>query len=102
MSVHHARLNRRALDRWARAVKVRAGYRCEGCGRAGRLEADHVIPLERGGAAYDLANGQALCVACHISKNRRESRQRKQDAMTPAQVAWAALVAELQGVGGSA
>jgi len=60
--------------RWARvrlAVFRRDGYRCRECGLAGRLECDHVIPLQRGGSD-DIGNMQALCRACHIEKTRRE------------------------------
>ena len=60
---------------WAAAVKERDGWRCRKCGKAGRLEADHVTPLDRGGAPFDLANGQALCVRCHVIKTRAENRR---------------------------
>ena len=32
-----------------RQVFKRDGYRCVDCGRAGKLEGDHVVPLHRGG-----------------------------------------------------
>ena len=47
LSRHHTRLHAR---RWAAARRQaldRDRYRCRSCGRAGRLECDHVIPLER-------------------------------------------------------
>lgn len=59
------------------AVLKRAGGRCEACGRAGRLEVDHLIPLS---TARDLEevralnrrqNLRALCVACHRMKTLR-------------------------------
>lgn len=102
MSRNHAGLNRRALDRWARAVKHRAGWRCENCGRAGKVEAHHRTPLDRGGAALDLANGACLCAPCHLLESRRDARRRRVEAMTPAERQWGAMVAELQGSGGSA
>jgi len=58
-------------QRWSRAVIARAGGRCQGkgCGRSGvRLFADHIVELRDGGAPFDLANGQALCGACHARK----------------------------------
>ena len=61
--------------RWARvrlAVLDRDGWRCQTCSKAGRLEVDHRVPLERGGAVYDLGNLQALCRGCHIAKTRAE------------------------------
>ena len=67
-----------ALDQlqWARVrrqVFKRDGYRCRACGRAGRLECDHKIPLHRGGAEFDLDNLQSLCRACHIAKTAVEN-----------------------------
>ena len=65
-SRHHARLNR---GRW-RVVRKRVfdrdGWRCQGCGKPGRLEAHHVTPLDQGGAPFDLANLETLCRDCHI------------------------------------
>ena len=43
---------------WAAKVLRRAGYRCEECRRYGRTDKDPEL-------AYDLANGRALCEACH-------------------------------------
>ena len=91
-SRHHAALNRK---RWARvrlAVFRRDGYRCRKCGRPGRLECDHVIPLRAGGDPWDLSNLQTLCRGCHIEKTAAESRE-----ADPAREAWRALVAELAG-----
>ena len=93
MSRHHTHLHAR---RWAAARRQaldRDRYRCRSCGRAGRLECDHVIPLERSGDPYDLGNLQALCRACHIAKTAQENRR----ALTPAEAAWRALVAEMVG-----
>ena len=52
----------------------RDGWACVTCGKAGRLEADHIKPLEDGGAVYDLVNLQALCRGCHWSKSQEERR----------------------------
>ncbi len=52
---------------WSRAVIARAGGRCEtqGCGRGGRMFADHIVEIRDGGAKLDLGNGRALCGSCH-------------------------------------
>ena len=50
----------------------------------GRMEVDHVIPLDKGGDPWDLANLQALCRDCHIKKTRRENRR----TPTPAEKRW--------------
>ena len=93
-SRYQGRLDR---HRWA-AVRLevleRDGYRCRACGRAGRLEVDHIVPMYRGGNPYDLAGLQALCVACHIAKSRRENPARRDPS--PQAKAWARCVAELR------
>ena len=48
-----------------------AGWRCVDCGRPGRLEADHIIPLVKGGL-NELRNLAARCRGCHIEKTRRD------------------------------
>ena len=61
--------------RWAvvrRAVFERDGYRCTECGKSGRLECDHVVPIVRGGDWWAAEGLQALCRGCHINKSRRE------------------------------
>ena len=93
MSRHHLHLNWR---RWAairRAVLERDGWRCVECGKVRRLECDHITPLERepGQDVYDPNGLQTLCRACHIEKTRRENRR----PLTPAELAWRELVAEL-------
>jgi 5-methylcytosine-specific restriction endonuclease McrA len=44
-----------------------ADYRCLCCGAAGRLCADHVVPLSRGGLNH-ISNRQPLCRACNSRK----------------------------------
>ena len=52
------------------AALARAGYRCQRCGGAGRLEVHHVESLARGGAPLDEANLQALCRRCHFQSEQ--------------------------------
>ena len=90
MSRNHTRLHAR---RWAavrRFVFERDGWRCVECGRAGRLECDHVTPLERepGQDPYDPNGLQSLCRACHIEKTRRQNQRE----LTAGEVAWRELV----------
>ena len=49
------------------------------------------MPLAAGGDAYDPANVQALCRACHIVKTAAENRRQP----TPESEAWQRLVEEL-------
>ena len=93
MSRHHTHLNAR---RWAavrRAVLKRDGFRCVECGRAGKLEVDHIVPMQRepGQDPYDPNGLQVLCRACHIEKTRLENRR----PLTPAEAAWRGLVNEM-------
>ena len=46
-------------------VRSRAGWRCEACGRRGRLDVHHIIKRSRGGSDFDLDRLVALCRACH-------------------------------------
>lgn len=48
----------------------------EGCRNLAR-EVDHVVSLERGGAAFDSNNLQALCTSCHARKTAREYHTKK-------------------------
>ena len=73
MSLHHDRIPSRTWARVRRSILERDGYRCAKCGRAGRLEVDHVTPLDHGGAALDPNNLQTLCRDCHIEKTYREA-----------------------------
>ena len=74
MSRLHDRLikDKKKWSRVRRAVLERDKFRCRSCGRSSRLEADHVVPLERGGDPWAMDNLQALCRACHIAKTRSE------------------------------
>ncbi len=93
MSANHVQLHHIRWQVARRAVFARDGYRCTLCGRAGRLEADHIVPLDRepGQDPYDPDGLQTLCRTCHIQKTRRENRREP----TPAEAEWKALVAEI-------
>ncbi|MYE00869.1 MAG: HNH endonuclease [Alphaproteobacteria bacterium] len=68
--------------RWREVREValhRAGWRCARCGKARRLEVHHRVPLFRGGAAYDQANLEVLCRACHFGEHETESRKARRE-----------------------
>ena len=86
--------------KWAKVrllVLDRDGWACVQCGKAGRLEVDHRVPLEDGGALYDPGNLQSLCRGCHIDKTSGENQVKP----TPLEVkAWQAyLVAQIANKG---
>ena len=91
-SRYHAKLDQR---RWQLA-RLRcfeaAGWRCQSCGRAGRLEADHVTALhvDPDQDPYDVAGLQALCSDCHRRKSARE-----REVPVPGREAWREFVAEI-------
>ena len=60
------------------------------CGKAGRLECDHVVPVDKGGDPWDPANLQAICRACHRLKTAGENERDD-----PARDAWRYLVADM-------
>ena len=64
----------------------RDGYRCQQCGKAGRLEAHHVLHLASGGS-NDLDNLRTLCRGCHIAVHK--------PTPTAGQAEWERMVKEL-------
>lgn len=66
------KLNSRRWKLARREALDRDGWRCVKCGKAGRLQVDHIQPLREGGDGYRLDNLQAICVSCHIDKTWAE------------------------------
>ena len=66
MSWRKHKIDRRKWALVRLQVLDRDGWRCVQCGKAGRLEVDHVTPMESGGAVYEKRNLQALCRPCHF------------------------------------
>ena len=66
-----------ASDRW-RGVRVeairRAGYRCESCGRGGRLDVHHAYGYRNLGHE-DPSELQALCRTCHDTVHAQSQSQ---------------------------
>ena len=93
MSDNHIRLRARRWGVLRRMVFERDGWRCVVCGRAGRLECDHITPMQRepGQDPYDMNGLQSLCRSCHLEKTAGENRRE----LTPDELAWRELVAEL-------
>jgi 5-methylcytosine-specific restriction protein A len=64
-----------------RTAVLRESPLCLACKSHGRLVAagvvDHVVPLKDGGARFDRANLQPLCVSCHNRKTARETAGRR-------------------------
>lgn len=63
-----------------RKVKLEQDPLCEECLKKGihtpAKVADHIVPINQGGAALDIANLQSLCDRCHNVKSAKESHTR--------------------------
>ena len=72
----------------------RDNFRCQNidCGKAGRLEVDHIIPLAQGGRD-DPDNLQTLCRSCHMEKTAQENTK----PLTRDEKKWNRLVEHLAG-----
>jgi 5-methylcytosine-specific restriction protein A len=65
----------KAHRKWRQAVLTRDAWACADCGRIDPANhADHIVPIAQGGARYDVANGQTLCIRCHGRKTLAEAR----------------------------
>ena len=67
--------------RLVRAAFLREHPLCGACSERGGLVparvVDHVVPVKDGGARFDRANLQPLCVSCHNHKTARETAGRR-------------------------
>lgn len=79
MSKHHDRagLRGRRYEKFRRAMLERAGYRCECCGLAGKLELHHKIPIAppHNGDPWDPENCRVLRRECHLNEHRTPNPQ---------------------------
>ena len=71
--------------RFRRQLLNERGHRCEECGKPGKLEVHHVVPLHQGGERFDPNNCVVLCVPHHRARH---------DTRTPAQREWDDFVQE--------
>ena len=90
-------MKRTAEDaKWSRMIRERAGFRCEKCGHwhaenSRGLHAAHIFSRRINRTRHDLANGVALCTACHFDAHahpldfhawaRKKIGARKYDAL---------------------
>jgi hypothetical protein len=52
-------------EAWSKAIKVKAGFKCEKCGKETTLNSHHVYSRSNRSVRWDLTNGYCLCVAHH-------------------------------------
>lgn len=90
-----SKVDRARWDRVRRKVLERDGWACRSCGRRGRLEVDHIEPMESAEEFdYNPDNLQALCRSCHFDKTGRENSRRR-GTSGPERAAWAEMVEEM-------
>ena len=71
-----------ATKRWkiARFVALeRANWRCQRCGKAGRLEVHHRQRVVDDGAFFDPDNLEAVCRPCHFARHGQAAPVRRPD-----------------------
>ena len=88
MRDHPATKDRRRWNRLRRRMFDEVGWRCRECGKAGRLELDHIKPVHQGGSWWDEGNLQVLCRGCHFEKTAAENSR----PSSPERRAWQALL----------
>jgi 5-methylcytosine-specific restriction protein A len=76
--------------RLRRATIHRDGHQCVQCGSMRALQVDHIVPVRTAPErAFDPANLQTLCRACHAAKTRIEIGLGRPD---PKREAWKTLL----------
>ena len=58
-------LDKKIDEAWAKIVKLRAGMKCEYCGKTTYLNSHHVYSRSKRSTRWDLSNGVSLCVGHH-------------------------------------
>ena len=77
-----SRPNLYGTPRWfavRNAVRRRDRGKCQRCGAPGR-DVHHKRPVRSGGAVFDLANLELLCVNCHADEHRLIRMKRQSPA----------------------
>lgn len=70
---------------WRKILLDYYGYRCLKCGSLERIEADHVVPISKGGP-HTIENFQTLCKFCNISKLDKVADYRNGDVLTESEM----------------
>ena len=62
-------IDKKLDDAWAKLVKLKAGNKCEYCGKTDRLNSHHVYSRSNRSVRWDIDNGYSLCVGHHVFGN---------------------------------
>ena len=60
-----SQLSKKLDEAWSLAVKVKAGYRCEVCGKRSTLNSHHIVGRRNRMTRWDIKNGVCTCVKHH-------------------------------------
>jgi hypothetical protein len=58
-------IDKKLDDAWSKLVKLRAGNRCEYCGKTSPLNSHHIFSRSKRSTRWDVQNGVCLCVGHH-------------------------------------
>jgi len=59
------KLSKKLDEAWSLAVKKRAGYKCEVCGKTDILNSHHIVGRRNRRVRWDVRDGVCLCVKHH-------------------------------------
>ena len=59
-------IDKKLDDAWSLLVKLRAGNKCEYCGKETHLNSHHIYSRSKRSTRWDVNNGICLCVAHHV------------------------------------
>lgn len=62
-------IDKRLDEAWSKLVKLKAGERCEVCGKIRHLNSHHIFSRAKRSTRWDVENGVCLCVGCHVGNN---------------------------------
>lgn len=57
-------------DAWSKLVKLRAGNKCEVCGKTSPLNSHHIYSRSKKSVRWDAMNGVCLCVGHHTFSSK--------------------------------
>jgi len=57
-------------DAWSKLVKLRAGMKCEYCGKTSYLNSHHIYSRSKKSVRWDAMNGICLCVGHHTFSSK--------------------------------
>lgn len=63
-------IDKKLDDAWAKLVKIRAGNKCEYCGKTSYLNSHHIFSRSKKSVRWDAMNGICLCVGCHTFSSK--------------------------------